>query len=259
MSAAQPTLPDAGVPAGLPPDYYERIHEVERAHWWHRGMRATEALLLGDRIRPGLHILDAGCGTGGFLRWAVDTLQPARVCGVDLGADAIALARGRVPEAELHVRPLHRLPFASDAFDLVLVNDVLQHVPDDDVQASLEELRRVARPGAALVARTGGARKTRRERDDWRVYDRDELRSTLERAGWRCERVTYANVLGSIAAAVRGRTPRAPDDARHGIPAPASRLQNAVGRVALGLECRYLRSRRRTLPYGHTLLAVAIA
>jgi 2-polyprenyl-3-methyl-5-hydroxy-6-metoxy-1,4-benzoquinol methylase len=55
-----------GVPAGVPDDYYDRIYEAERAHWWHRGMRATEATLLGDRIRPGLHILDAGCGTGGF-------------------------------------------------------------------------------------------------------------------------------------------------------------------------------------------------
>lgn len=261
MSAAEGMLPDPAqppsVPAGLPRDYYERIHEVERAHWWHRGMRAIEATLLGDRLRSGLRMLDAGCGTGGFLRWAVDRLQPARVCGVDIGADAIALAQGRVPEAELHVRPLHRLPFESGLFELVVVNDVLQHVPDQDVQASLEELARVAGPGAALVVRTGGARRTRRERDDWRVYDRDDLRRTLERGGWHCERVTYANVLGSIAAALRGRAPRAPDEESHGIPAPASRLQNGLGTVALGLERRYLDSPRRTLPYGHTLLALA--
>jgi SAM-dependent methyltransferase len=245
------------VPAGLPHDYYERIHEVERAHWWHRGMRTIEARLLGHRLRPGLHVLDAGCGTGGFLRWLADTATPERACGVDIGVDAIRLAAARVPEAELHVRPLHRLPFEPDSFDLIVVNDVLQHVPDNDIQASLLELRRVARPGAALLVRTGGARRMRRERADWRLYDRKSLRATLEAAGWRCERVTYLNVLGSLAAAVRGRSPRAPDETRHGIPAPASKLQNAVGSIALGAEDRYLSITRRGIPYGHTLLALA--
>jgi SAM-dependent methyltransferase len=248
-----------GIPAGFPPDYYERIREVERSHWWHRGMRALEAAMLGDRLRPGLSVLDAGCGTGGFLRWALDTAEPARACGVDIGAGAIALAEERVPEAELHVRPVNDLPFEPDSFDLIVMNDVLQHVPDADVAASLGELLRVARPGAALVVRTGGARRARRERDDWRLYDRAELRRVLQEAGWRCERVSHANVVGSLVAAVRGNTPKAPDDTRHGIPAPASRVQNAIGSATLGLERAFLRSTRGELPFGHTLIALASA
>lgn len=244
---------------GLPPDYYERIRDVERSHWWHRGMRAHEASILGDRLRSGLALLDAGCGTGGFLRWALDTAQPARVCGVDIGAGAIALARERVPEAELHVRPVHQLPFDAKSFDLIVMNDVLQHVPDADVEASLGELRRVARPGAALVVRTGGARRACRERDDWRVYDRHELRSTLDEAGWQCERVTHVNVVGSLVATLRGHTPHAPDDTQHGIPAPVSPVQNGIGTAALALERAYLGFTRGTLPYGHTLLALATA
>jgi SAM-dependent methyltransferase len=246
-----------GIPAGYPPDYYERIREVERSHWWHRGMRALEAAMLGDRLRPGMSVLDAGCGTGGFLRWTLDAARPERVCGVDIGADAIALAGERVPEAELHVRPVHRLPFEADSFDLIVMNDVLQHVPDAEVAASLGELRRVARPGAALVVRTGGARRARRERDDWRLYDRAELRRVLGEAGWRCERVTHANVVGSALAALRGRSPRAPDDSRHGIPTPVSPLQNAIGTATMALERAYLGHTRGTLPYGHTLIALA--
>ncbi len=245
------------IPAGYPPDYYERIREVERSHWWHRGMRTLEAAILGDRLRPGLSVLDAGCGTGGFLRWALDTAEPARVCGVDIGAGAIALAEERVPEAELHVSPVRRLPFEADSFDLIVMNDVLQHVPDSDVAASLGELRRVARPGAALVVRTGGARRARRERDDWRLYDRAELRRVLEAAGWRCERVTHANVVGSALAALRGHSPKAPDDTQHGIPAPVSPVQSAIGTATLALERAYLRFTPGALPYGHTLIALA--
>ena len=249
----------ATVPAGLPPDYYERIREVERTHWWHRGMRELTASLLRDRLRPGVDLLDAGCGTGGFLRWAVDTAHPARACGVDIGGAAIALARERVPEAELHVRPVHRLPFESASFDVIVMNDVLQHVPEADVGASLGELRRVARPGAALVVRTGGARRARRERDDWRLYDRDGLRRALQGAGWSCDRVTYVNVVGSLIAALRGQRPHAPDDTHHGIPQAAGRVQGAVGTATLAAERAYLGLGPWSLPYGHTLLALATA
>jgi hypothetical protein len=50
--------------------HYERIFEVEERHLWHRGMRSLSAAMLGER-RSGGAVLDAGCGTGGFLAWAM--------------------------------------------------------------------------------------------------------------------------------------------------------------------------------------------
>jgi SAM-dependent methyltransferase len=44
------------------------------------------------------------------------------------------------------------LPFRSGAFDLVLCSEVLEHVPDPD--ATLKDVRRVMRPGGALVLTT---------------------------------------------------------------------------------------------------------
>ena len=53
---------------GIPKDYYRRIFEDEERHWWYRGMLSITAALLGERLtRPGQRLLDAGCGTGGFL------------------------------------------------------------------------------------------------------------------------------------------------------------------------------------------------
>ena len=243
---------------GVPEDYYRRIHQAEQRHWWHRGMLAITEALLGARLTAGSRLLDAGCGTGGFLRWALDRAQLERVCGVDIGSAAIELARERVPEAELAVTPLTTLPFEDGTFDLVSLNDVLQHVPEDDVELSLGELRRVTTADGTLLVRTGGSRELRQERDDWRAYSSDALRSTLEEAGWSCRRVTYANTLLSAVATVRGRTPHAPDEGRHGIPSMPSSFQSAVGRALLGAEARYLRAPGRTLPYGHTLFAVAV-
>jgi ubiquinone/menaquinone biosynthesis C-methylase UbiE len=253
-----PTTEHNAVPAGLPSDYYHRIHEVEQRHWWHRGMREISAALLGPRLsRTGQRLLDAGCGTGGFLRWAQDTGAFGHLSGVDIAPGAIELARERVPGAALSVTSLADLPYGDSSFDVVVVNDVLQHVAEAELEQSLGEVRRVLRPDGVLLLRTNGARHARRERDDWRIYDRAALAAILEAAGLRCERLTYANVALSLLAAARGTSPRAPTDTSHGIPAPASPLQNALGYRALRAEARYLAGGSRALPYGHTLLALA--
>ena len=244
---------------GIPSDYYERIFECEERHWWYTGMRSIAASLLGERCTaPGRRVFDAGCGTGGVLRWQADVGGAAMLAGVDIGSAAIELARQRVPEADLHVAPLVELPFDDACFDLVLTNDVLQHVPEDDVDASLAGLRRVLAPGGALLLRTNGARRLRREREDWRAYDRRTLVGALQSAGFRCERVTYANTLLSLAAIVQRRTPHAPSEERHGIPtAPPSGRRAGVGTALLAAEARRLARPGRTLPYGHTLFALA--
>jgi SAM-dependent methyltransferase len=246
-------------PKGLPRDYYERIYEVEERHWWHRGMREITAALLGDRLRRrDQSLLDAGCGTGGFLRWALDLGAFGRACGFDPSPAALALARARVPEAELTAAGLPDMPFESSSFDLVALNDVVQHVTEADVERSLVELRRVLRSGGALIVRTNGSRRARRERDDWRAYDRRLLESTLARGGFRCARLTYANTLPSLWAALRGRSPQAPTEKRHGIPALQSGALSAVCYGVLRAEAAYLRRSARSFPYGHTLFAVAI-
>jgi ubiquinone/menaquinone biosynthesis C-methylase UbiE len=242
----------------LPPDYYERLYAVEQEHWWHRGMRSLTRTLLGEALnRNGQAVLDAGCGTGGFLRWLLGTGCFTRACGVDVSDAAIELARQRVPEAELAVAPLRALPFEDESFDLVVLNDVLQHVDEREVEASLGNLRRVLRADGTLFVRTNGAAQARAERSDWRVYDRRTLTRTLTDAGFVCERVTYANMLGAAWAQLRLRRPRAPTGHSHGIPAPVHPARNLVGAALLGLEEHYLRAQTRTLPFGHTLLAVA--
>jgi len=243
---------------GVPLDYYERIRVVDEGSWWYRGSRSIERALLGGRLQPGARLLDAGCGPGGYLRGAARTGLFAHVAGVDLGSEAVDIARSRVPEAELYVAPLHELPFSDRSFDLIVMHDVLQHIPEDDLAASLEEIRRVLDVAGAVVVRTNGALRFRRARADWRVYDRPALRRTLEQAGFRCERLTYSNMLPSLFAAARGRTPRAPTEACAGVPQQdGNRIRARIGGAILRAEARYLERPGRALPYGHSLWAVA--
>ena len=241
------------------PDYYARLHAVEEQHWWHVGMREITAVLLGKRLDGGhVSLLDAGCGTGGFLAWADRTGSFDRLCGVDISAEAVELARQAVPSAELHVAPIDALPFGDGSFDVAVLNDVLQHVEEDEVEAGLRELGRTLKPEGALLVRTNGGVHARRERSDWRLYDTDTLRSALAGAGFRPVRVTHVNALLSLWSAARGRGPTAPTHATCGIPTQAGPTANAVGRGLLRLEASLLRHSRLSIPYGHTLLAVAV-
>ena len=154
--------------------------------------------------------------------------------------------------------PLHDLPFADGTFHVGVLNDVLQHVDEREVDAGLRELRRVLRPDGVLLVRTNGGRHARRERTDWRLYDADSLRADLEAAGFDVHRVTHVNAVLSMWGAARRRGPTAPTPTTCGIPVEATSTANTVGRTLLGLEARALRHPRINLPYGHTLLAVAV-
>lgn len=238
----------------VPADYYRRLHEIDSSHWWQIGMRSiAEALLAG---RMGGSLLDAGCGTGGFLAWAAGRGTFTRLCGIDVSAEAIEIARETLPEAELRVAPLERLPFEDGEFDVAVSLDVLQHVHETQVDASLRELRRVLREGGVLLVRTNGDRRSRREREDWRAYDAASLAADLRRAGFAVRRMTYANAALSLLARARGRSPQAPTDASCGIPAPDGGAKSVVGRALLELESRVV-ARGGRLPFGHTLFALA--
>jgi SAM-dependent methyltransferase len=238
----------------VPGDYYRRLHEVDTHHWWHVGMRSAAVALLDGHLHGAL--LDAGCGTGGFLAWAAEQGTFTRLCGIDLSAEAIELARETVPAAELHAAPLDRIPFGDGEFDVAVSLDVLQHVHEDVLDTSLRELRRVLRPGGFLLVRTNGDRRARLERDDWRAYDPQTLAADLRRAGFTARRVTYGNAAFSLAAAARGRRPQPPTETSCGIPEPETGAKASVGSRVLGLEAALLRRGVR-LPYGHTLFALA--
>ena len=164
--------------------------------------------------------------------------------GIDVSGEAIETARRRVPGAQLSVGPLVDLPYGDASFGVAVSNDVLQHVREQEIAASLEELRRVLRPEGVLAVRTNGGRTGRRERDDWRLYDARSLRGDLELAGFSVERLTYANALLSAVGAARGRSPRAPTASGSGLPSAPGKAASVVGAATLALEKRVARLRR---------------
>ena len=254
MSDAAPGGSRGDFPAG----YHARISHVERDHWWYRGMRDLSAVLLEPWLARGdQNLLDAGCGTGGFLRWALDTGGLRTACGVDIVPTAVELARAEAPEADVRLGSILALPHASRSFDIVVCNDVIQHIAQDDAVPALTELARVTRPGGAVLVRTRGSR---RPGPGYHAYDRELLALTLERAGLSPVRITFANLGGSLLAALRRRTPRVLERERgEGIPRPVSSLKAAVASRLIAIERRLLIRRMPiAVPWGHTIMALAV-
>ena len=243
--------------AQFPPGYYGRISMVERDHWWYRGMRELSAVLLAPWLERGdQRLLDAGCGNGGFLRWALDSGSLRAASGIDVALEAVQRATEQVPEADVRAGSILDLPFPDASFDIAVCNDVLQHLRQEDAVRALTGLGRVVRPGGAVLVRTRGSRHPEPRRH---AYDRALLRSTLEQAGLTPITITFANLGGSLLAAARRRTPRVMERERgEGIPRPVSALKAAVALRMMAVE-RELIARRVPLavPWAHTILGLA--
>jgi len=103
--------------------------------------------LLGERA----HVLDAGCGTG-RMTTHLRALHPSlELTGVDLSPGMLAQARLAVPDVEFVVGDLGALPFEDASFDGVLAWYSIIHTPDGGLPSVFAELRRVLRPGGAVL------------------------------------------------------------------------------------------------------------
>jgi ubiquinone/menaquinone biosynthesis C-methylase UbiE len=176
---------------------YAVMAAVEDRHWWYGGMRAIAAALL-DSVYQGrgdLHILDAGCGTGGnalFLR------RYGQVVGIDLAAEALDLGGQRLPGALARGSVLE-LPCADAIFDLVTSFDVLYHRAVPDERQALRESARVLRPGGRLLIRLPAYEFLRSKHDravhTRRRYTAGAARLLLQASGFAVERCSYVNSL----------------------------------------------------------------
>lgn len=96
-------------------------------------------------------ILDIGAGNGRYEDALAQRRHHGPVYAVDLSAGMLRAAARRVSCAMV-VADAQRLPFAKASFDVALAMHMLYHVPDRS--AAFDELRRVVRPGGAVVAVT---------------------------------------------------------------------------------------------------------
>jgi ubiquinone/menaquinone biosynthesis C-methylase UbiE len=153
-------------------------------------------------LRPGLRVLDAGCGTGALtlaLRGALLArgLNPGPIHAFDLTAAMLDRLRARlaaagvtgVELAEADVLRLDALPAGWSDYDLVVTASMLEYVPRERFADALAGLRGLVRPGGRFVLfvtkRNWLMRPLIGKWWDSNLYTAPELTEALDRAGFR--------------------------------------------------------------------------
>lgn len=203
MESARPRTPFSTLAA-----VYERVAVP--------AMFAPEAdgLLALAALQPGERVLDVACGTGIVARLAAPRVGPrGTVVGLDRNAAMLAVAQACPPAAGPWIAWLQgdalALPFAADAFAVVLCQNGLQFLPDRP--RALREMHRVLRPGGRLllsvVAREAASQAVERAvaqflgadalalfREPFVLADPTELAALCAAAGFQAVRVTSQRI-----------------------------------------------------------------
>src|SRR4051794_17020805 len=137
------------------------------------GAETTDNLCrrLGNSLRPGARVLDVGSGIGGAA-FHLARAYGARVTGIDLSAEMVAIARQRQQEAEVPpsvtfvLGDILETPL-EPGFDVIWSRDALMHVPDKP--RLFRRLHELLRPGGR-VAITDYARGTSGGSPEFRAY-----------------------------------------------------------------------------------------
>lgn len=171
-------------------------------------------------LKPGTRVLDVGCGGGRHVR-GVRALPGVTAIALDYGKkeivdtaaslrelDAIPhAAGGSAPDAGpwgAFQGSIYELPFATAAFDCVIISEVLEHLAEDE--RALREVSRVLKPGGVLAV---SVPRTLPEAVCWalskryrntpgghvRIYLRSTIKGLLERNGYRVFASHFAHAL----------------------------------------------------------------
>jgi SAM-dependent methyltransferase len=110
-------------------------------------MRFARTMWVYDNVRAGSVVLDLGCGAGML---ALLKRKGVVLAGVDLSPECALASRRNGYDVGLAAE-LTRLPFKDASFDYVVSLDVLGHVPFEEKDAVLREVRRVLRPAGVTL------------------------------------------------------------------------------------------------------------
>ena len=101
-------------------------------------------------------VIEVSAGTGYTARLIARAHHEAEIVALDLSPEMLAAGRRRARVAELPqisfvLGDVARLPFEADNFDLAIAAFALHELSAEDRAAAIHEIRRVLRPGSALL------------------------------------------------------------------------------------------------------------
>jgi len=136
-------------------DPYSASEGLEKWPAFQNRRLQTTLRVLGDAlssISNNPSILDVACGEGVITAEIKKRFSNADVCGIDYSISAIEAAARQHGDIEFSVGDAYRLPYAPDSFDVAVLNNIWEHVPDP--LRLLEGVKRVLKPGGYVIIST---------------------------------------------------------------------------------------------------------
>jgi SAM-dependent methyltransferase len=254
-------------PSAPLPDFAPHLFDAEDRHFWFRARRTVVGRVVAQLVRglpPGYRVLEVGCGNGDVLRVLEQVCAGGMVVGLDLVEEKLNFARQRTA-CEVRQGDLFRLP-AGEAFDLIGMFDVLEHLADD--VGAVRALSAALTPNGRLVLTVPAHRSLWSYADThaghYRRYNVKRLEQTLTQGGLCVEYCTQFMAalyplmwLGRRLSSLWRRKEGAQGE-RELFQRELRVVPIVNGALRRLLECEApLIARRQRLPIGTSLLAVA--
>ena len=142
-------------------------------------------------FRPGMRILDVGCGGGMTIAEMLKLSEGSVIDGIDYSPTSVEQSKEQNKEylgsrVNIYESDVTKLPFENDTFDLATAVETVYFWPD--LQAGLKEIRRVLKPGGQIAIFNEGSDQSILEVwpkiDGMRIYTPAEITKELEDAGF---------------------------------------------------------------------------
>ncbi|MPZ50498.1 MAG: methyltransferase domain-containing protein [Dehalococcoidia bacterium] len=166
----------------------ERVRFTNTDDWRETRRLENSAAFLAPYIKPGMSVIDCGCGPGTITCDLAEAVFPGKVVGVDRSQEIVGRATGIARERGLtnvHFEhgDINKLRFADGTFEAALESSTLQYLPRPS--RAVREIFRVLKPGGVFGAR---------DRD----YRGDLFGNpnAVVRAAWRMHYQSYKQVNG---------------------------------------------------------------
>jgi|LauGreStaDraftv2_3_1035109.scaffolds.fasta_scaffold01127_4 SAM-dependent methyltransferase len=131
---------------------YEVMAEVETNHWWYRILHSLVLESIErELMSPNIHVLDAGCGTGGLMH-SLKAAGYRQVKGFDLSPIAVDICQKKGLDVQLASLNDIATIQAPSKFDVIISNDTLYYLSADQQSAFFKNANtRLNRGGLLLI------------------------------------------------------------------------------------------------------------